>query len=242
MPIRASLSAWRGNGWPVAELVLALDLPDAQSALGLLDRVANVRWVKLGSVLFTRTGPDFVGVLKARGYRVFLDLKWHDIPNTVDGAVRQARELGVDMVTVHALGGPRMIEAAKAAGGGLVAVIAVTLLTSHGPNDLRSIYGQDPADLGAEVVRLAGMAVGAGADGVVSSPLEVARLRAGLGPTALLVTPGIRGPTDPGGDQIRTATAEAAASAGSTHLVVGRPVLQAHDPAAAWAELLRQLG
>lgn len=226
----------------MAELVLALDLPDAQTARGLLDRVPNVRWVKLGSVLFTRTGSDFIGVLKARGHRVFLDLKWHDIPNTVEGAVRQARDLGVDMVTVHALGGPRMIESAKTAGGGQVAVIAVTLLTSHGPDDLRSIYGQGPVDVGAEVVRLAGMAVGAGADGVVSSPLEVARLRAELGATALLVTPGIRGAADPAGDQVRTATAQTAAGAGSTHLVVGRPVLQAHDPAAAWTDLLAQLG
>ncbi len=226
----------------MAELVLALDLPDARTALDLLDRVPNVGWVKLGSVLFTRAGADFIAVLKGRGHRVFLDLKWHDIPNTVEGAVRQARDLGVDMVTVHALGGPRMIAAAKVAGGGEVAVVAVTLLTSHGPDDLQSIYGRSPADIGAEVVRLAGMAVGAGADGVVSSPLEVARLRAGLGPTALLVTPGIRGAADPVGDQVRTATAEAAARAGSTHLVVGRPVLQAADPAAAWADLGRQLG
>ncbi len=226
----------------MAELVLALDLPDARTALGLLDRVPNVRWVKLGSVLFTRTGSDLIAGLKARGHRVFLDLKWHDIPNTVEGAVRQARDLGVDMVTIHALGGPRMIEAAKAAGGGQVAVIAVTLLTSHGPDDLRAIYGEGPADIGAEVVRLAGMAVGAGADGVVSSPLEAARLRASLGPTALLVTPGIRGATDPAGDQVRTATAQAATEAGATHLVVGRPVLQADDPAAVWADLLGQVG
>jgi len=221
----------------VADLVLALDLPDARAALGLLARVPNVRWVKLGSVLFTRAGPGLVGELRALGYRVFLDLKWHDIPNTVTGAVRQAADIGVEMVTVHALGGPGMVAAAKAAAGSHVAVVAVTVLTSHDQGELQSILGSQ-ARVGAEVERLASMAVAAGADGVVSSPLEVARLRQLLGPAALLVTPGIRGLADAKGDQTRTATAQAAARAGSTHLVVGRPVLQAADPAAVWAQLL----
>lgn len=226
----------------VAELVLALDLPDAGAALAFLDQVPGVAWVKLGSVLFTRTGPALIGDLKARGHRVFLDLKWHDIPNTVTGAVAQARDLGVEMVTIHALGGPAMIEAAKSAAGPRVAVVAVTVLTSHDQDQFRSILGRHQLEVGAEVERLASLAVRAGADGVVSSPLEVARLRAALGPKALLVTPGIRGASDPKGDQSRTATARSAAGAGSTHLVVGRPVLEAGNPAVVWAELRQEIG
>ncbi len=225
----------------MAELVLALDLSDVGTALGLLDRVPRVGWVKLGSVLFTRAGPGLIGQLKARGHRVFLDLKWHDIPNTVTGAVEQARDLGVDMVTVHALGGPAMIEAAKTAAGDAVAVVAVTVLTSHHQDEFRSILGRGLLDVGAEVERLARMAIRAGADGVVSSPLEVPRLRAGLGPKPLLVTPGIRSAADPKGDQSRTSGARSAAGAGSTHLVVGRPVFLAADPAGAWAQLLGEI-
>ena len=225
----------------MAELILALDLPEVGTALGFLDRVPKVGWVKLGSVLFTRAGPGLIGQLKARGHRVFLDLKWHDIPNTVTGAVEQARDLGVAMVTVHALGGPAMIQAAKAAAGGAVAVVAVTVLTSHRQDEFQSILGRNGLEVGAEVERLARMAVQAGADGVVSSPLEVPRLRAALGPKALLVTPGIRAATDPKNDQRRTAGARSAAAAGSTHLVVGRPVLLAADPAGAWAQLLGEI-
>ncbi len=221
----------------MAELVLALDLPDRDASLRVLDRIPTVGWVKLGSVLFTRTGPALISELKGRGLRVFLDLKWHDIPNTVQGAVAQARDAGVDMVTVHALGGPAMLAAAKEAAGNGMAVVAVTVLTSHSAAELGQLLGRAEAKPEVEVLRLARAARQAGVDGVVSSPLETAMLRAELGPAALLVTPGIRGATDPKGDQTRTATAAEAASAGSTHLVVGRPVLQAVDPAAAWASL-----
>ncbi|MCC7133298.1 MAG: orotidine-5'-phosphate decarboxylase [Gemmatimonadales bacterium] len=225
----------------MAELVLALDVADREAALRLLDRIPGVGWVKLGSVLFTRTGPALIAELKARGHQIFLDLKWHDIPNTVQGAVAQAREVGVDMVTVHALGGAAMIAAAKAAAGDRVQVVAVTVLTSHSAAELASLLGRPTATPADEVLRLARLARQAGADGVVSSPLETALLRADLGPGALLVTPGIRSPTDPKGDQTRTATAAEAARAGSTHLVVGRPVLQAADPAAAWAGLVESI-
>lgn len=226
----------------MAELVLALDLPDRGAALRLLDRIPTVRWVKVGAVLFTQSGPGLIADLRNRGHRVFLDLKWHDIPNTVGGAVQQARGLGVDMVTVHGLGGSAMIEAAKTAAGPAIAVIAVTVLTSHDQDELRSILGRTVLEVGTEVERLARMAVPAGADGVVSSPLEVARLRTALGPDALLITPGIRRVSDPKGDQHRTATAQAAARAGSTHLVVGRPVLEAGNPAGVWAQFLEEIG
>ncbi len=225
----------------MAELILALDLPEAPAALSLLDRLPTVGWVKLGSVLFTKAGPNFIADLKARGHRVFLDLKWHDIPNTVKGAVGQARGLGVDMVTVHALGGPSMIEAAKTAAGDQLSVVAVTVLTSHAPAEWAAVLGLGRADLGLEVERLASLAMQAGADGVVSSPLEVAGLRALLGPKALLVTPGVRAAADRKGDQTRTASAGSAAGAGSTHLVVGRPVLESADPALAWATLLEAI-
>ncbi len=226
----------------MAELVLALDLPTPEAGDKILARVPAVRWVKVGSVLFTAAGPSMVTNLKSRGYRVFLDLKWHDIPNTVVGAVRQARRLGVDMVTVHTLGGEGMMAAAKEAAGADLAVVGVTVLTSHDQAGFAAVVGRDQLDLGTEAERLAELAQRAGIDGVVSSPLETARLRALLGPDKLLVTPGIRGAGDRAGDQVRVATAGAAARAGSTHLVVGRPVLEAADPAQAWAALTADLG
>ncbi|MGE0555987.1 MAG: orotidine-5'-phosphate decarboxylase, partial [Gemmatimonadales bacterium] len=217
----------------MAELVLALDVGTADEAIHLLDRLPDVRWVKVGSILYSAQGPAVVERLQSRGLSVFLDLKWHDIPNTVAGAVSQARALGVQMVTVHALGGPAMIRAAKDAAGDGLSVVAVTVLTSHDAESWSNVVGRRVMGVGAEVERLARLAVGAGADGVVSSPEEVAALRAALGPAALLVTPGIRSAADERGDQARVATVKTAVAAGSTHLVVGRPVLRAADPVAA---------
>lgn len=225
----------------MAELVLALDVASPDAGEAMLARLPDVRWVKLGSVLFTGAGPAVVTKLKARGYRIFLDLKWHDIPNTVVGAVRRARDLGVDMVTVHTLGGRAMMAAAKDAAGTGVAVVGVTVLTSHDAAGFGEAVGRTGIDLAADAERLAELARAAGIDGVVSSPLETARLRALLGPDMLLVTPGIRSAADQAGDQVRVATAGAAARAGSTHLVVGRPVLEAADPAAAWAGLAAEI-
>ncbi len=225
----------------VADLVLALDTPDPGAATRLLDAVPAVRWVKIGSVLFTQAGPAFVAKLKARGLKLFLDLKWHDIPNTVRGAVEEAKSLGVDLVTVHTLGGAVMMAAAKAAAGPGVAVVGVTVLTSHDEVALSAILGRE-AEPAIEVVRLARAARGAGLDGVVASPLEVARLRSLLGPTALLVAPGIRPAGAAKADQVRTATAAEAAAAGADLLVVGRPVLESPDPAKAWAQIAAELG
>jgi orotidine-5'-phosphate decarboxylase len=224
----------------VAELVLALDVADRDTALALLDRLPEVRWVKIGPVLFTSSGPALLAELKGRGLELFLDLKWHDIPNTVQGAVSRARAAGAALVTVHTLGGVPMMAAAKQAAGGPVKVVGVTVLTSHDAVELSAILGRE-TEVVEETVRRARMALQAGLDGVVASPLEVGRLREVMGPDALLVTPGIRSTRDAKGDQARTATASEAARAGANLLVVGRPVLAAADPAGAWNELLSEL-
>ena len=218
----------------MAELIIALDLPGEAETLRLLDRVPEARWVKVGPILFTREGPALVRALKARGLEVFLDLKWHDIPNTVAGAVTAAVESGVSLVTIHTLGGPAMMEAAARAADGRVAVVGVTVLTSHEPASFADVVGRPAPDIEAEVVRLAGMAGRAGLSGVVCSPHEIRAVRGVLPAGAWVVVPGIRRAEDAAGDQARTAGPAAAAAAGATHLVVGRPVLQAADPAAAF--------
>lgn len=224
----------------MAELILALDLDEGAAALALLERLPETAWVKLGSVLFTSEGPTLVRTVKARGHRVFLDLKWHDIPNTVRGAIRQARRLGVDMVTVHTLGGEAMMAAAKEEAGAGLAVVGVTVLTSHDRASFGEVLGR-PIVVEDEVARLVTSARRAGVDGVVSSPAEVTRAAGILGAGAILVTPGIRSAADPRDDQARVATVGEAVRAGSTHLVVGRPVLRAADPGAAWRNLVGEL-
>lgn len=224
----------------MAELILALDLPRGADALRLLDRLPELRWVKLGSILMTREGPDLVRTLKDRGLEVFLDLKWHDIPTTVAGAVTAARELGVSMATVHALGGGAMLEAAAVAAGGALALVAVTVLTSHEPSGYARALGRSEVDLAGEVERQALVAAEAGLQGVVCSPREVSLLRRRLGPGLLIVVPGIRRRTDPASDQVRVATARDAVSNGATHLVVGRPILLAENPAATFEEFMRE--
>jgi orotidine-5'-phosphate decarboxylase len=220
----------------MAEVIVALDLPDAPSAVELLDRLPDAVPVKVGSVLFTAAGAGFVRGLVQNQHPVFLDLKWHDIPNTVAGAVRSAADLGVDMVTVHALGGPAMIEAAVEAAGQRLRVVAVTVLTSHTAATWREVTGRAEADLGAEVGRLAGAAMKAGAHGVVCSAAELPLVRPVVG-TGRIVVPGIRRAGDAPGDQQRVATPEGAAAGGATHLVVGRPILEAEDPGAAYAAI-----
>jgi orotidine-5'-phosphate decarboxylase len=217
----------------MAEVILALDLPNGAEAMRLLDRLPEIRWVKVGSILMTREGAPLVRALIARGHRVFLDLKWHDIPNTVAGAVMAAKELGVSMATVHALGGRTMMEAAAVAAGGEPALVGVTVLTSHDAGSYARATGRREVSLVDE-------AVSAGLAGVVCSPSEVASVRRVLPEDALLVVPGIRRETDAAGDQVRVATAREAVRAGATHLVVGRPVLLATDPAVALKHLLEE--
>lgn len=225
----------------MAELILALDLPTRAAALGILDRLPGLRWVKVGSILMTAEGPALVRELVDRGFEVFLDLKWHDIPNTVAGAVAVARGLGVRMATVHTLGGPLMLRAAAKAAEAGIALVGVTVLTSHDESDYAAVVGRPSVRLLDEAARLARSAISAGLAGVVCSPLEVERVRSGLGPEPLIVVPGIRRPGDDGGDQSRTASPAEAVRHGATHLVVGRPILEAADPAAALAEFVSAL-
>jgi orotidine-5'-phosphate decarboxylase len=224
----------------MAELIVALDLPGGAEALRLLDRLPEARWVKIGSILMTREGPELVRRLVDRGVRVFLDLKWHDIPNTVAEAVAAATALGAAMATVHTLGGSAMMAAAAAAAGERLDLIGVTVLTSHEAASYARAVGRGEVELGQEVERLSRMAMEAGLAGVVCSSHEVAAVRGVVGPQGLLVVPGIRALTEDRGDQHRVGRAGDAVAAGATHLVVGRPILQAADPAAAFRQLLEE--
>jgi orotidine-5'-phosphate decarboxylase len=232
--------------WSVgmAEVIVALDLPGGAEALRLLDRLPEARWVKVGSILMTREGPDLIRRLVDRGLQVFLDLKWHDIPNTVAEAVSAATALGAAMATVHTLGGSAMMAAAAtaatAAGGGRLSLIGVTVLTSQDAGSYARAVGRSEVELGPEVERLSRAAMAAGLAGIVCSPQEIAAVRPVVGHEALLVVPGIRARSEERGDQRRVASAAEAALAGATHLVVGRPILQAGDPAAAFRRLLEE--
>lgn len=225
----------------MAEVILALDLPEAGAVRQLLERVPSARWVKVGSILFAREGPALLRSLVAEGRKVFLDLKWHDIPNTVAGAVSQARDLGVSLATVHTLGGSAMLAAAARAAAPSLSIVGVTVLTSHTSDDFARVLGRtDGLDVGAEVRRLATLARDAGLAGTVCSPHELNEVRAVFGARRTFVVPGIRSARDPVGDQARVATAAEAARAGASHLVVGRPVLQADSPETAFDELQRE--
>lgn len=219
------------------EIIVALDLPDADTARRFLDRIPAARWVKVGSVLFTAAGPAFIAECRARGLEVFLDLKWHDIPNTVAGAVRAARALQVSMATVHTLGGTEMMAAAAEAADEGMLLVGVTVLTSYDAATFSRAVGRPSVELEAEVVRLAGEASRAGLSGVVCSPHEVRTVAAVLGRGRTIVVPGIRRRGDAADDQARAAGPDEAARAGATHLVVGRPILQAPDPARILGEL-----
>ncbi len=217
---------------PRERLIVALDLPDGASALAMADRLAgHIGFFKIGLELFVREGPRLVEALRSRNENVFLDLKLHDIPNTVAGAVRSACRLGIQMLTLHAAGGAKMIEAAcRAAGGpaGAPLLLAVTALTSLAQQDADAIGITMPVN--AWVENRALLACASGVRGLVASPMEVASLRRRLGAEIILVVPGIRPTGAPAQDQARTATPSDAIRAGADYLVVGRPVLQSPDP------------
>jgi len=221
----------------MAELIVALDLSSGREATALAGRLPNLQWVKIGSVLFAREGPSLIREFVARGVRVFLDLKWHDIPNIVASAVTAARELGVSMATVHTLGGRNMLAAAAQAAGGQLAVVGVTVLTSHDSAELENVLGRGVPDVGFEAERLARAALQAGLRGVVASGQELGLLREALGSEPWILVPGIRAPGEPAGDQVRTIDAAEAVRRGATHLVVGRPITAARDPVAAYRRL-----
>jgi orotidine-5'-phosphate decarboxylase len=225
------------------KIIVALDFPDAVSALALVERLdpALCR-LKVGKELFTVAGPELVRVLVARGFEVFLDLKFHDIPNTVAAACRAAAGLGVWMMNVHASGGRRMMTAAQEALAGLPQrplLIAVTVLTSMSAEDLGEIGMFDaPAD---QVLRLARLTQACRLDGVVCSAQEASMLRAELGADFRLVTPGIRPAGAEVGDQRRVMTPAEALQAGATDLVIGRPITAAPDPLAALKQIQSEI-
>jgi orotidine-5'-phosphate decarboxylase len=236
---------------PAERLLVALDVDSIDEAAGLLDGLSGVvTGCKIGSQLFTAAGPAAVELARKRDVRVFLDLKFHDIPNTVAGAVREATRLGVFMLNVHASGGAAMMRAAaesarEAAAEFKVArplVIGVTVLTSLDRRALQLEVGV-PATVEQHVVDLAVRAREAGLDGVVASPQEIRALRRAMGPRWVIVTPGVRPLSRGGGgdDQARTATPTDAVTAGADYLVVGRPIVRAPDPPAAARAILAEL-
>ena len=229
-------------------IIVALDVPNVDKAIALAEQVAPaVGAFKIGSELFTSAGPDIVRRIRATGAAVFLDLKFHDIPNTVAKAVAAATRLDVQMLTIHTGGGPAMMrvaeasaqETAKALGRPAPLVLGVTVLTSMNGDELSDVGL--PPNPGKQVERLAALAAASGLRGLVCSPLELAALRQSLPASMQLVTPGIRGPGDDAGDQKRTLSAAEAMAAGASWLVIGRPIYAAENPRAAAEIILASL-
>src|SRR5216684_7131606 len=213
-------------------LIVALDVPNARAAQDMVGRIGEAAvFYKVGLQLFTAEGPAIVREMVASGRRVFLDLKLHDIPNTVAHAVKSAAELGPSMITVHASGGAAMLRAAVEAAGSRMSVLAVTVLTSFRDADLR--HTGVPHSMEEQVVQLAALARAAGCAGVVSSPRETAQLRCFFGDNFAIVNPGVRPAGTDKDDQERTATPAEAIAAGASHIVVGRPITKASNPAEA---------
>ncbi len=233
---------------PRDRIITALDVPSAEAARTLAAALGpEGRFVKVGMELFTAAGPAVVHELADAGKEIFLDLKYMDIPNTVAGAVRSAATLGVSLLTLHAHGGRRMLEAAAAAAretppgplGRRPALLAVTVLTSFSPAEYAEVV--PGADLSARIVDLARLARDSGCDGVVCSPADLPALREAVGDEILAVTPGVRPAAAGADDQRRTATPAAAMAAGSDFLVIGRPITRAPDPGTALLDIRKEL-
>lgn len=234
---------------PVDRIIVALDGMDADRALAFVDRLPALCWVKVGLELFTAAGPAVVAELRERGKRVFLDLKFHDIPATMAGACRSAAGLGAELITVHGCAGSQALaaaqnaaqEAASAAGLPAPVLLAVTVLTSWEQQRFAAeLTIAEPVE--SHVVRLAELAAAAGLGGCVCSPLEVARLREAHPEPFALVTPGIRPAGSASTDQARVMTPAEAIAAGASRLVIGRPITAASDPVAAFDACCAQLG
>ena len=228
-------------------IIIALDM-SREEALELCDKLkGRARWVKVGMTLFYRYGPTIVDEMRERGLNVFLDLKLHDIPFQIHGAAYAASLSGADILSIHGLGGAQMIaegragaeEAAEQRGGNRTKLVAISVLTSMDQAALSSIGVESP--VAEEVSRLASLAVGAGADGIVCSPQEAADMRALLGPDAMIVTPGIRPAGADVGDQKRISTPAAAIAAGASKLVIGRPITKADDPVHSFEDIVAEL-
>jgi orotidine-5'-phosphate decarboxylase len=225
-----------------SKIIVALDFPDEKSTMQLVDQLEpNLCRLKVGKELFTRCGPGIVSKLVSKDYDVFLDLKFHDIPNTVARACEAAAELGVWMLNVHSMGGLAMMQAARQAirGDDAPMIIAVTLLTSNDENDLASLgIKQSPAEF---VSHLAGMAQKAGLDGVVCSADEAPLLKQKYGNDFKLVTPGIRLQNNSSDDQKRVVTPKQAISNGADYLVIGRPITESKDPCKVLRTILSEI-
>jgi orotidine-5'-phosphate decarboxylase len=227
---------------PRDHLAIALDFAEESDAMQLVERLGQTcHWYKIGLELYYAAGNGIVQKLRDRGFNIFLDLKLHDIPNTVAGAVRSATQAGASLLTIHAAGGSAMMTAAAeaAAAPGSPRLLAVTVLTSMDANELAGVgITASPAE---QVLRLARLAQASGIDGMVCSPEEVALLHTKTDPNTLLVVPGIRPTGSEVGDQKRVATPARAIADGASMLVVGRPITRAADPAAAAEAILQEI-
>jgi len=228
---------------PTCEVILALDVPSRAEAEAFLDRIGgDLRWVKIGLQMFVREGPDIIDAVTKRGHRIFLDLKLHDIPNQVASAVRSLKGRPIDLLTLHAGGGAEMMRQAVIAARETnpnLNLLAVTVLTSFDEAGLTETGVAGGA--AAQVERLAALALQAGVPGLVCSPHELPALRKKFGSQPILVTPGVRPVGAEAGDQKRIMTPREAAAAGSSFIVVGRPLIQAKDPRAALAAIRAEM-
>lgn len=223
------------------ELIVVLDMDTRKEALAAVSACSSCDWFKIGAQLFTRLGPSIVEEVQKKGKRVFLDLKYHDIPNTVAHAAKGAADLGVDLFTLHASGGHAMIEAARVAVEGTpTRILAVTVLTSLNESALRNELGLSETPEQA-VCRLAKLAIDAGAHGIVCSPRELVTLRKTLGMEPLIVTPGVRPDWAALDDQKRVMTPREAALAGASMVVVGRPILKHPNPEQAAEMIIKEM-
>ncbi len=223
------------------KIIVALDAPNAASAFQLTDKLGDAAaWVKIGLQLFTAEGPSIVRAIKERGYKVFLDLKFHDIPNTAREAVHSAVQLGADMTTIHLSGGRKMVgEAVAASENSSLLVLGVTVLTSMNADELHGVgVSATPAE---QVVNLVRLGSGVGLRGVVCSPHEITPLRQEFGPALTIVTPGVRPPGADANDQQRIMTPADAIAAGASYLVIGRPITAAASPRDALLRIAEQI-
>ena len=222
--------------------IVALDFPSADLALGMVERIGDAcKFYKVGGQLFTASGPQVVQALRALGKDVFLDLKLHDIPNTVRGAAASAAAIGAKLLTVHATGGREMIAAAVEGAGSRCGVLGVTILTSMDATMLQSAWGKKTLEVYGEVLRLAGDCAAEGAYGVVCSGLEAAKIGAKYGDKLKLLVPGIRMGGRKTDDQKRAVTAAEAANAGANYIVLGRMITEAEDPRSELQAVMRSI-
>ena len=223
-------------------VIIPLDVSSVSGALALVDQLGDeADFYKIGFELYTRGGLEVVRELVSRDKRVFLDIKLHDIPNTVARAVEAASDLGVDLLTLHASGGQRMMEAAAEARSGHLKLLGVTVLTSMTTDEMASVWGRKISSVRDEALRLANLGKEAGLDGIVSSALEASWIRQKIGQSFLIVTPGIRPAGSNSDDQNRVATPREAVRSGADFLVIGRPITQADDPSASFAAVLKEV-